>query len=131
MPRAWMPALLTTLMIAGPAGASTRTGSTAGSTNPWDGNEGQGSTELTVAVRAEIVEVSEDGTLLVEDERTGRQATIQITDGVALRADRKKDFGGRRQLALADLQPGQLVRVTVRKDDGRVLEVRVLELTAA
>ena len=127
MPRTWMPALLTIFTVAGSAAASTRTDSTS----PWESDESQGSTQLTVALRAEIVEVGEDGALLVEDERTGRQATIQITDGVALRADRKKDFGGRRQLALADLEPGQRVRVTLRKDDGRVLEIRVLELAAA
>ncbi len=127
MPRTWMPALLTIFTVAGSAAASTRTDSTS----PWDSDESQGSTQLTEVVRAEIVEVGEDGALLVEDERTGRQATIQITDGVALRADRKKDFGGRRQLALADLEPGQRVRVTLRKDDGRVLEIRVLELAAA
>jgi hypothetical protein len=122
-----MPALLTIFTVAGSAAASTRTDSTS----PWDSDESQGSTQLTEVVRAEIVEVGEDGALLVEDERTGRQATFQITDGVALRADRKKDFGGRRQLALADLEPGQRVRVTLRKDDGRVLEIRVLELAAA
>ncbi len=127
MPRTWTLALLAALTVAGLAAASTRTGEP----QSWDSDEGQGATQLTVAVRAEIVEVGEDGILLIEEDRTGRRGTIQVTDGVALRAERKKDFGGRRQLALADLAPGQVVRATFRKDDGRLLEIRVLELAAA
>ena len=69
---------------------------------------GTSTASITFDLKCEIVEVQpEDGTILLRDLESGAEATITIADGIKLRARRKKDFGGRRKLALKDLVAGQ------------------------
>ena len=52
---------------------------------------------------------------------------MQLDDGVALRAKRKKDFDGRKKLSFSDLAAGQVIKLTYLTENRRVVRIDVLE----
>jgi len=89
-------------------------------------------TSITVVLNCEIVEIRpEDGTILLRELESGAVETIEIADGIKLRARRKKDFDGRRKLAFSDLSAGQKVKVTINRETGAITQIAVLKATAA
>ena len=81
---------------------------------------------ITSIVKVAVVAVDlEKQTFSVRDLKTEELVEVAITEEMEIKARKKKDFDGRRDLTLADLEPGQLLRLKVRDADGAVLHVRV------
>lgn len=108
-------------ILAGASGSS-RGGVTPGPTSP-------SATDpflITSIVKAAVVSVDlEKGSLSVRDLESEELREIAVTEELEIKARRKKEFDGRRDLTLSDLEPGQMLRLKIRDADGAVLHVRV------
>ena len=83
----------------------------------------------TVSVMATINEITADGNVVVTtNEKRARILSIRVPEGVAIRAQKKRDFDGRRKLLFDDLQAGQRLRLTyLPRDDDHLLGLTVLK----
>lgn len=72
-----------------------------------------------------VSEVSDGGKAIVVRLSDGTRSKYLISDRTRLRADRETALAGRKDLTLADYQPGQTVTLTLRNSDRQVLEVRL------
>ena len=99
--------------------------------HPAEIPEGAGAnapSSITADVKCRIEAVSATSSKLVlVDLETESVHELELEDSVKLRAKKKKDFGGRKKLGLADLQPGQTVKVTYYVADGAIRSITVLE----
>jgi hypothetical protein len=66
-----------------------------------------------------------EGAVIVDEVKTGRRVSFLLDRKVKLKADKKSELGGRKDFSLADLRPGQAVKLTVRTTDAAVVELRV------
>ncbi len=99
---------------------------------PWDSADDSASpTAVTAALKCRVTRVLEDRTLEIWDEAGKSHHLIRIAETVDLRARKKADFGGRRQLEFSDLQVGHRLKVTYLAGDGRIVRVRVLGTDSA
>ena len=112
---------LLSILIAGSAFASVRAAEPVGGPDP---------AVATVAFDAEVREIRADGTLVLAPEKAGELIEIRIPEGVQIRAQKKKDFDGRRKLEFADLEVGQRLRLTVLPAEQRLVGVTVLKQQA-
>lgn len=124
--RAFAPASLLVLALAGVASASTP--SPGG--NPWDGETMPSATAVTKTATIVVKSVEKDRTLRAFDTRSEEELVLQLAADVPLKAKRKKDFDGRKTLTFDDLEPGQRLRLTYRADDGRIVGITVLPPSA-
>lgn len=115
--------LIALFLCAGVASASTP--SPGG--NPWDGETMPSHTAVTKSVTLVVKDIEDGHTLRAFDVRSEEELVIQMNDDVKIKARRKKDFDGRKRLAISDLAPGQKLKVTYRAEDGKILEVKILE----
>lgn len=81
---------------------------------------------VTKSMKCRILEVGNEGALKIQDPKTEEVSWIRLNPETQLRAKDKKAFDGRKKLAPADLQKGQLLRITHRPYDGAVLKIKVL-----
>jgi hypothetical protein len=103
------------------------TASVDGAQSPWDSDEdGQYPTDVTRSVKLVIKEINHDGSVVLLDIEREESVGLQLTDEVELSALKKKDFGGRKKLEIADLKVGQIVKVRYRTSDGQVLSIKVI-----
>ena len=83
---------------------------------------------ITVDIKCTIAQVDAAGSRLVlVDHETETPHEVELDDTVKLRARKKKDFGGRKKLGLADLRVGQELKVTVLVADGSISKITVLK----
>ncbi len=82
--------------------------------------------QVTRAIKMTISEIGPDNALTLVDSKTEQVFEIVLDDAVKLRAKSKKLFDGRKNLVAADLAEGQTVRVVIRADSGRILQMTVL-----
>lgn len=78
---------------------------------------------VTETVRCRVVDVRDDGTILVNDDGTIKRLNYDETTSVW--AQKKKNWDGRKKLAIADIAVGQELKVTVQPASGKVLKVKV------
>ena len=64
--------------------------------------------------------------IVVEDDK-GKKYTIKIEKGTKLKADKKTEYGHKKNLSLADFETGQPVRITVLASNGMAVEVRMVK----
>ncbi len=103
------------------ASGSSRGGVTAGPTGP-----ASDPFLATHIVKATVVAVdAETGRFTIRDLRTETLHELSFHPELSMRAKKKKDFGGRRNLTAADIAAGQIIKLTVRDADGAVLRLRV------
>ena len=77
-----------------------------------------------------IKDVGPDNQITLFDPATEQEHQVVIDDRVKLRAKSKKLFDGRKTLVAGDLARGQTVRLAVRADSGRILQLTVLSVAA-
>lgn len=65
-------------------------------------------------------------TIVVEDGK-GKKYSIKIEKDTKLRADKKTEYGHKKNLSLADFEAGQPVRVTLLASNGTAIEVRMVK----
>ncbi len=117
-------ALILVLALAVTGAAVASTPSPGG--NPWDGETMPSATEVTKTATMVVKSVEQDRTLRLIDSRSEEEMVIQLAADVPLKAKRKKDFDGRKELAFDDLEAGQRIRLTYRAEDGRIVGITVL-----
>lgn len=85
----------------------------------------------TVAVDAVVERITAEGTLVLAPlEEGAAPIELRIPEGIQIRAQRKKDFDGRRKLEFADLAVGQRLRLTVLPAEQRLVGVTVLKMSS-
>ena len=108
--------------VAAAMSGSSRGGVTPGPTSP-------SATDpflITSIVKVAVVAVDlEKRTVAVRDLESEQLHEITVTEELEIKARRKKEFDGRRDLGIEDLEPGQMLRLKVRDADGALLHVRV------
>lgn len=111
-------------LFATPAGASVGAVKPVGDADP---------ATATIRVLAELEEIREDGTLLlaIEDDDQVHKVELRLPEDVPIRAQKKKEFDGRRKLVFADLRAGQNLRFTYLPAEKRIVSVTVLKRQAA
>jgi hypothetical protein len=72
-----------------------------------------------------VSEVSDGGKAIVVRWSDGTRSKYFVSDRTRLRADKETTLAGRKDLTLADYQPGQTVTLTLRNSDRQLLEVRL------
>jgi hypothetical protein len=85
---------------------------------------------VTDQLKCIVTSLEDDRVLKVWDEETRTERRVRIDDKVDIKPRRKKDFDGRDELELADLEPGHRLKITYRLADGKILDVKVLEKVA-
>ncbi|MEM1206656.1 MAG: hypothetical protein AAGN66_25700 [Acidobacteriota bacterium] len=82
---------------------------------------------VTQTTKVRLTEIAEQGRLRVVDPKTEEVGWIQIGEDTEMRAQKKKDFDGRRKLELADLAVGQMLRITHMPETGQIVRIQVLK----
>ena len=77
------------------------------------------------SLTGKVAEIADGGKAVVLRLADGTRSKYLINEKTRLRADKETPLAGRRDLTLADYQPGQTVTLTPRNSDLRVLEVRL------
>lgn len=77
------------------------------------------------SLTAEVAEIADGGKAVVLRMADGTRSKYLINEKTRLRADKETPLAGRKDLTLADYQPGQTVTLTLRNSDMHVLEVRL------
>jgi len=65
-------------------------------------------------------------TIVVEDDK-GKKYSIKIEKSTKLKADKKTEYGHKKNLSLADFEAGQPVRITLLASNGTAIEVRMVK----
>lgn len=81
---------------------------------------------VTETMKCRVTELADRGQVKIQDPKTQEESWIQVTEDTKLVAQDKKAFDGRRKLDTADLEVGQLLRITHRPHTGEVVKVKVL-----
>jgi hypothetical protein len=125
------PALGTTLALAlvlaasPPAYSSPNADPEPARTTPGSG--GASPTVVTDHLKCIVTALGDDRVVKVWDEATETERLVRIDEKVDIKPRRKKDFDGRSELELADLEPGHRLKITYRLADGKILDIKVLE----
>ncbi len=75
----------------------------------------------------EVRKILEGRTVVLLDEGDGREHVLTLREKLRIRAQAKRDFGGRRKLSFGDLDVGHRVRVNFRRSDGEIVGIEVLK----
>ena len=94
---------------------------------PWESDEGPLPTEVSRTMKCRVVKVEPPRTLVLLDLEAEREYVVPLPADLPIKARRKADFGGRRELEFGDLAPGQLVKMTYATADRRILRIKVVE----
>jgi hypothetical protein len=93
--------------------------------NPLFERMGKDPSAYSRSVTGRIVTLDSTGRVLVIEGADKTQLTFIVGARVRLRADKDTGMAGRKDLALSDYAPGQVVRVSYRVSDNQALEVRL------
>ena len=79
---------------------------------------------VTQKLKCVVVNIEDDGTLLVEDDR-GRHRIAYDADLKVFPQD-KRQFDGRKKLSMDDIEVGHRIKVTVRPAAREIVSIQVL-----
>jgi hypothetical protein len=71
------------------------------------------------------LEIQLDSHVLVVEDKDGKRVAFKLDGQTEFKADKKTELEGRKNLKLEDFESGQMVKVTFRPNDNKVLEVRL------
>lgn len=81
--------------------------------------------EVTRSFVGRILDIHTDSHTLVVEDKNGKKVQFSVDEHTEFKADKKSELAGRKNLKLDDFQKDQLVKVTVRTSDSKVIEVRL------
>jgi hypothetical protein len=82
--------------------------------------------EWTNAMQGQIARLNLDKNIvIVQDAKTGKHFAFVLDEKTKLKADKRTDLAGRKDISLADFKVGQPVRLTYRARDAKPLELRL------
>jgi len=118
--------LLAACSVVAAQGVSERnTGAAVTPPNPLFERMGKDPAVYSRSVTGRIVTLDTNSRLLVIEGADKTQLTFIVVEKVRLRAEKDTSMAGRKDLALSDYTPGQVVRVSYRVSDNKALEVRL------
>ncbi len=82
---------------------------------------------VTKQLKCTIIEVQANNLIKVRDDRSGKESLIQLSEQIPLKAQNKKQFGGRKNLQASDLVEGHRILVTKRTDAEVIVRIKVLK----
>jgi hypothetical protein len=106
-------------------GSGSRTEPSRPATNPAETGIAPSPFEVSRSVTGKILEIHLDSHTLVVEDQDGKRGAFKLDGNTEFKADKKTELGGRKNLKLDDFETGQMVRVTFRASDNKVLEVRL------
>ena len=82
---------------------------------------------VTRTLMGKVASVDPAQNLIVVEDNKGKKYSIKIEKGTKLKADKKTEYGHKKNLSLADFEAGQPVRVTLLASNGTAIEVRMVK----
>ena len=82
---------------------------------------------VTETMKCVVTAIREDGTVMVRDKPGAPEHPLLLTAKTKVSAQDKQAFDGRKKLELADLEVGQMLRVTHRPATGETVKIKVLK----
>jgi hypothetical protein len=79
----------------------------------------------TRSVTGKLLGVNVANHFIVVQLKNSPATEFLITEKTRKTADKKTELAGRKDLTLADYQPGQTVKITFRGEDGKAIEIRL------
>ena len=89
------------------------------------GNDAPPPFEVTQSFVGKILEIRTDAHTFVVEDKNGKRVRFTVDDHTEYKADKKTELAGRKKLKLDDFQTDELVKVTLRSSDSKVIEVRL------
>jgi hypothetical protein len=90
-----------------------------------NGNDNTAPFEVTRSFVGRILEIRADSHTLVVEDKNGKRVGFSVDEHTEFKAEKKTELAGRKKLKLDDFEKDQLVKVTVRASDSKVIEVRL------
>ncbi|MDQ2856097.1 MAG: hypothetical protein M3R68_07190, partial [Acidobacteriota bacterium] len=81
------------------------------------------------SMTGKVLKVSAEENLLIIDSPKIGAIKFALNKNVRTKADKNTELSDRRDISLADYKPGQIVKVTYRLSDNKVLEIRLKPAT--
>jgi ribosomal protein L21E len=81
--------------------------------------------EVSRSVTGKILEIQLESHVLVVEDKDSKRVAFKLDGKTEFKADKKTELDGRKSLKLEDFESGQMVKVTFRPSDNKVLEVRL------
>ena len=100
-------------------------GGPSGSPDPLFERMGRDSSQYSGTVTGTLVTRPAAGETFAIERADKSQLNFRIDHNARVRADKDTTLAGKKDLTLNDYHPGDLVRVTYRIKDNRVLEIRL------
>lgn len=94
-------------------------------TIPSDASSAPAPFEVSRDVTGKILEIQVESHGLVVEDKDGKRVAFKLDGNTQFKADKKTELYGRKSLKLQDFESGQMVRVTFRPSDNKVLELRL------
>ena len=89
------------------------------------GNDTPAPFEVTRSFVGRILDIHTDSHTLVVEDKNGKKVQFSVDEHTVFKADKKTELAGRKNLKLDDWEKDQLVKVTIRSSDSKVIEVRL------
>jgi hypothetical protein len=120
------------LVLALPAWALAQGSGSSASTGIPSGGVSAGTADnpafaVTRTLTAKITSIDVAKNIIVVEDSKGKKYAFKIEKDTKLKADKKTEFGHKKNLALADFEAGQPVRITVLASNGMAIEVRLVK----
>jgi spermidine/putrescine-binding protein len=83
--------------------------------------------QYSKSITVKLLRVDTDNNeIIVQDVKTGQRRFLVEKD-TRIKADKKTELGDKHDIKLADYKEGQTVKLTIRLEDGKLLELRLKE----
>lgn len=80
---------------------------------------------VTRSVTGKVAEINTEKHYIVIEDKKGKRLKFKLDEKVKLRADKKTEFAGRKDIKLSDFEPGQFVKVTYLASNETITELRM------
>jgi hypothetical protein len=80
---------------------------------------------VTQSARVKIIDVKADQHLLIVEDQDGRHHDLKVDSKTRFKPERKTDRSEKKDLSVADLRTGQVLKVTFRVSDGTATEIQL------
>jgi hypothetical protein len=116
------------LILALPVGALAQG---SGSTGPATGHEVTDAAPerpfmVTRSVEGKVTKIDAQNQFIVIEDNKGKRLEFKLGDKLKLKADKKTEFGGKKDIRVSDFEPGQFVRITYLASNNTATELRMI-----
>lgn len=80
---------------------------------------------VTQSAKVKVIDTKADQHLLIVEDQDGKRHDLKVDSNTRFKPERKKDLSEKQDLSVADLRPGQALKVTFRISDGTATEIQL------